>query len=253
MGKKRKRVSAERRLRERDEQESKPTLCWHGPDEREDDLTSDHIWETECGSYRIIRSVSKLGQTNRFIALVKEQYHNGPSWDFVDRRPEGNYPREHRTLPDAFQAVNMHCLERRKVVPTSNEEEVLVSAEKQKLTLLPYAVPASRLIASNALPSPSPRAPSKASSPKASSSSTVRRNGVLVFGRYPLSRVGNWMGLKGGWDLARAKRALEKVGVDLASVKDSTLKTALTDGRNPKYSKPADLMDSEIKQLEGVK
>lgn len=66
-----------------------------------------------------------------------------------------------------------------------------------------------------------------------------------IFG-HALTRVLNWMGKK-GWTLEEVRWALEKLGIE--EMKESTLRTAWTDSRNPKYSKTAELTEEEKQKL----
>jgi hypothetical protein len=63
---------------------------------------------------------------------------------------------------------------------------------------------------------------------------------------HPTTRVLNWMG-KNGFTFAQAKKAVNNLCS--GSVADSTIGTGLSDGKNPKYSKPVSLTADQEKQL----
>jgi hypothetical protein len=65
-----------------------------------------------------------------------------------------------------------------------------------------------------------------------------------------VASVLHWMGLRKGaetWEFADAARVIRKLGAE--DIKDSTVRTGLTDALNPKYSKPAKLEKEEIEKL----
>lgn len=51
-----------------------------------------------------------------------------------------------------------------------------------------------------------------------------------------------------GWDFEKVVRAIKRLGI--ADVKESSVRTAWNDGRNPKYAKPVDLTTNQIALLE---
>jgi hypothetical protein len=68
-----------------------------------------------------------------------------------------------------------------------------------------------------------------------------------IFG-YPATSVADWMGAN-GWTFDDAKRVFAAYSV---GVTDSTIRTGLFDGENPKYANPAPLTDeqgAELKRL----
>ncbi len=58
------------------------------------------------------------------------------------------------------------------------------------------------------------------------------------------------MGLK-EWSPDEARKVLESL--EVKDVNESTLRTCLTDGRNPKYSNPAPLTEDQAAQLEALR
>jgi predicted Zn finger-like uncharacterized protein len=70
-------------------------------------------------------------------------------------------------------------------------------------------------------------------------------SGTRIFGFSPTS-VLHWMG-KGGWTFEEARRVVD--AYEASHIKDATVRTGLTDGKNPTYSRPAPLTPDQEHQL----
>ncbi len=102
------------------------------------------------------------------------------------------------------------------------------------------------------IPAETPVKPVKkksAAKPSKNGSNGVGRTKVKVFD-HSFTRVAHWMGYE-GWSREEAKKALDALGV--SGYAPASLNTCITDGKNPKYSRPADLSPAEIKQLKAVR
>jgi hypothetical protein len=103
-----------------------------------------------------------------------------------------------------------------------------------QMLAIPVAVPKADkpVVQPVAVPVAQPVVQAVPSAPRAPRAPSAGRQQVLG---YSVSTLCQWMGWK-GWAYADAVRALQTLGVDLSTVKESTIKTGLTDGKNPKYS-----------------
>ncbi len=68
---------------------------------------------------------------------------------------------------------------------------------------------------------------------------------ITIFGFSPRAIL-HWMG-KEGWKFEDARKAIDVLGA--VNLKDSTVRTCLTVGRNPKSSKPAPLTQEQSIKL----
>jgi len=88
----------------------------------------------------------------------------------------------------------------------------------------------------------------KGKKPAAKKAGDGKVRGCSVLG-HSGRRVAHWMG-KNGWTMEEARMVLSKLGTQPFS--DVTLRSCLTDGKNPKYSQPAELSREEQQQLKKV-
>ncbi len=110
-------------------------LTWlRCPDEPPQEGSNGHdsdynVWRTECGRYRVVRSVSTLvsgWMLNCFMAV--EHGHNG----------EGNIKFGGRRLNDAvFACEKRHCERHKLVSLTSNRDIIVAAAQRELLATLP--------------------------------------------------------------------------------------------------------------------
>jgi hypothetical protein len=68
---------------------------------------------------------------------------------------------------------------------------------------------------------------------------------VKIFGQFSVTSICHWMGME-RWDLETAVKVLEKLGV---SVHKDSVRTCLSNGNNPKFSKAAVLSQDQQKEL----
>ena len=122
-------------------------LTWLPPVAGEDETTMNHMWVTECGRYRAVRSVAKFGGGARFVVEYYreiEQAGGGKHayWEFLktDKVGEGNYPHEWRNLVGAIEAAEkQHCKVAGKETIGSNAKERIDAAVEWMLDRLPGA------------------------------------------------------------------------------------------------------------------
>jgi hypothetical protein len=77
----------------------------------------------------------------------------------------------------------------------------------------------------------------------------VAKGSSNLFG-HSLTKVMHYLG-KNGWGFDKAKKAVSLL-TDVSGVKESSLRTFWSDGRNPTYSKPADLTAAQVAELEAA-
>ncbi len=143
---------------------------------------------------------------------------------------------EKEELPDAWRRLLSRCTRRTPEHRFSDFTVVLAGLTGIEINSRPPAV--SPPVVSPPVVSP------PVVSPPAVTPHTVD-TGVRIFGFAPTT-VLHWMG-KEGWKFEEARKAIDALGA--GNLKESTVRTCLTVGRNPKYSKPAPVTAEQAKKL----
>jgi hypothetical protein len=200
------------------------------------------VWESEDKAFR----VGRIPSSDPYFMATRKADSPGAK--------EKTIKTGIRTLQEAFEAVEKYILDTTKKTPTSNVEEVVAKAHKQGFDVLPskngQAAPQEGSgvqipVASGGKPATSKPAPAS-NAPKR----TVTR-GARVFGKYSVTSVLHWCGVQDPpFTDEQCRQVLDHFKI--ADIKPSTIRTGLTDAKNPKYSKPADLMDRESEEIHGI-
>lgn len=138
---------------------------------------------------------------------------------FDDILSEGGLTKEQVTKEVILSADNINRLEFQKIVRKLGTNRRQEAAKEEK---------------------------AEAKKPSKKGTSEKATNRATVFGEFSVSAIANWMG-QHKWDYEQATKVLAKLGVK--EVKESTVKTGLSDGRSEKYRKKVPLSKEQVAKL----
>ena len=234
-------VSAQRRIQREPIPPDKRKLFWWGPIKKVTDLSTLIEWQSKCHQYKVVRSISKYGGDNRFVAMVwslsKKKFSSRLITHHGDTKSK--YPFtdvDFKSLSAAFEACEKHYMRRKKQEELdTNTYKILKRAEEEGLAALP--TPSQAITAK----------PTKERKEAGEDNGSGVKGRIFLFDQ-PITAVLRWMG-KDRWKREDVDKVMKHYNIPVAN---GTIIAQLAAGKNGTRGDPAKLTDKQVEELYSV-